>query len=168
MTSSATGLCRLALALLLFLGLVPPALAHEYKVGGIEIVHPWSRATPGGAKVGGGYFTVENEGAADDRLVSITSDIADKIQIHEMAMSADGTSSMHELEAGLPLPAGATVELKPGAMHVMFIGLKHPLKEGEPFMATLNFEKAGPVEVKFVVGPIGATGGEAAHDHDHD
>lgn len=152
-------------ALMLAMAVTGPALAHEYTAGQLEVVHPWSRATPGGARVGGGYFTVQNKGTADDRLVSIASDIADEIQIHEMAMSADGMASMNEMTAGLAVPAGATVELKPGGIHVMFIGLKHPLKEGEPFKATLTFEKAGAVEVEFIIRPIGATTGEDTHKH---
>ncbi|RJF90167.1 copper chaperone PCu(A)C [Oleomonas cavernae] len=158
-------LSRFAAVLALLMGFASLAQAHEYELGPLEILHPWSRATPGAATVGGGYFTIENKGDTPDRLVLVSSDIAEKVQIHEMAMSADGMSSMKELTDGLVVPAKGAVELKPGAIHLMFIGLKHPLKEGEPFLATLSFEKAGTVEVKFVVGPAGAAGGEAEHKH---
>jgi len=158
-------LSRFAAVLALLLGLMGFAQAHEYTLGTLEIIHPWSRATPGAAKVGGGYLEIENKGDTPDRLVSVSSDIADKAQIHEMVMSADGMSSMNELTGGLAVPAKGAVELKPGGLHLMFIGLKHPLKEGDAFMATLTFEKAGAVEVKFVVGPAGAPGGADEHKH---
>ncbi|MFZ2869230.1 copper chaperone PCu(A)C [Zavarzinia sp.] len=136
-----------------------PALAHEFEAGNLEIVHPWSRATPAGAKVAGGFFKVENKGDTPDRLLSVGSDIAEKVQVHEMTMTAEGMASMNEVTGGIEIAPGATLELKPGSYHVMFIGLKHPLVEGEKFKGTLTFEKAGTVEVDFVVGPLGGTSG---------
>ncbi|MFA5123174.1 copper chaperone PCu(A)C [Zavarzinia sp.] len=156
MSISFASLARAAVLAVATLAGASTAQAHEYKVGDIEIVHPWSRATPAGAKVAGGFLKIENDGGAD-RLVSIASTVADKVQIHEMSMAADGTASMQELTNGLDIPAKGAVELKPGSYHIMFIGLKQPLKEGESFLATLHFEKAGDVEVKFVVGPMGQT-----------
>lgn len=156
-------LARFAAVLALLTGFVGFAQAHEYTLGTLEIAHPWSRATPGGAKVGGGYLKIENKGDAPDRLLSVSSDIAGKAQVHEMVMSADGMSSMRELTDGLPIPAGQTVELKPGSYHLMFIGLTQPLVEGKDFAATLTFEKAGTVEVRFNVGPAGAKDGGDDH-----
>lgn len=135
--------------------------AHGYKAGSVEIGHPWSRATPAGAKVAGGFLKLQNEGTEADRLVSVASDIADTVEIHEMAMAADGTASMHRLDKGLEIPAGATVELKPGGYHIMFIGLKKPLVEGEKFEGTLTFEKAGTVKVEFAIEAMGK--GSADH-----
>lgn len=148
-----------AAALLLSAG---AALAHEYTLGALEIEHPWSRATPGGAKVGGGYMVIENDADAPDRLLSIQSDVAETVQIHEMKMSADGMMSMTEVEGGLEIPAKGKVELAPGGYHVMFMGLKQPLKEGESFDASLTFEKAGSIAVKFKVEAMGYKG-EHAH-----
>lgn len=153
---------RAAALALATLSLSVPALAHEFEAGNLEIVHPWSRATPAGAKVAGGFFKVENKGDTPDRLLSAGSDIADKVQIHEMSMTADGMASMNEVTGGIEIAPGATLELKPGSYHVMFIGLKHPLVEGETFKGTLTFEKAGAVEVEFLVGPLGGTSG---HNH---
>ncbi len=140
--------------------IVAPTLteAHGYKAGNVEIGHPWSRATPAGAKVAGGFLKLKNEGTEADRLVSVASDIADTVEIHEMAMAADGTASMHRLDNGLEIPAGATVELKPGSYHIMFIGLKKPLVEGEKFAGTLTFEKAGTVKVEFAIEAMGKGG----------
>jgi copper(I)-binding protein len=107
----------------LSLSLGGTALAHDYKVGALVIDHPWSRATPGGAKVGGGYLTVENKGAASDRLVAATAPaIAGRTEIHEMAVT-DGVMTMRPLADGIAIPAGGKVEFKPGGYHVMFMAL---------------------------------------------
>ncbi|MCF4165791.1 copper chaperone PCu(A)C [Zavarzinia compransoris] len=153
---------RVAVAAVTLLASAGVALAHEYTLGALEIEHPWSRATPGGAKVGGGYLVIENDADAPDRLLSIESDIATTVQIHEMKMSADGMASMTEVEGGLEIPAKGRVELAPGGYHVMFMGLKHPLTEGESFDATLTFEKAGSIDVKFKIEAMGYKG-EHAH-----
>jgi len=145
------------LVLLLLLARVPGVFAHEFKVGDLEIEHPWSRATPPGAKVAGGYFTVVNKGSAPDRLLSISSDISDKAELHEMGVK-DGVMTMRPVSGGLEIPAGGKVALKPGAYHLMFTGLKRQPKQGEKFPATLTFEKAGSVKVEFAVEGMGETG----------
>ncbi|WP_217577910.1 copper chaperone PCu(A)C [Mesorhizobium sp. GbtcB19] len=153
------------LALLLLFACIPAALAHEFKVGDLEIEHPWSRATPPGAKVAGGYFTVVNKGSAPDRLLSITSDISEKAELHAMGVK-DGVMTMRPVEGGLEIPAGGKVALKPGAYHLMFTGLKRQPKQGEKFPATLTFEKAGSVKVEFLVEGMGETGsGDMDMDH---
>ena len=137
------------------------ALAHEFKLGDLEIDHPWSRATPPGAQVAGGYLTIVNHGSGADRLVSVTSDISAKAEVHEMAVK-DGVMTMRPVAGGLEIPAGGKIELKPGGYHLMLMGLKRPAKEGESFPATLTFEKAGSVTVEFQVGAAG--GMEMSHD----
>ena len=136
--------------------------AHEFKVGAIEIVHPWSRATPPGATTGAGYLTIKNDGDTADRLVSATDTVASQTEIHEMAV-VDGVMTMRELPDGLPIPAGGSVELTPGSYHIMFVGLKAPLKEGQPFKGTLTFEKAGTVQVEYAVQALGS--GPAHEEH---
>ena len=127
------------------------ALAHDFTLGNLEIHHPASKATLPGQPVGGGFLTVTNKGAEADRLVSITApDVSDDVQLHEMAMEND-VMKMRHLPDGIEIPAGATVELKPGGLHVMFMKIKHPFKEGESFKATLNFEKAGKIDVDFKI-----------------
>ncbi len=144
---------------------VSSAVAHDYKIGSMAIDHPWTRATPGGAKVGGGYLTIKNMGSEPDRLVAGAADFAGKVEIHEMAMK-DGVMRMRRLPAGLEIPPGATVELKPGGYHVMFMQLKAPLVEGDPVTATLTFEKAGAIDVEFAVEAVGARGSDAGKmDH---
>ncbi|MER9677833.1 copper chaperone PCu(A)C [Mesorhizobium sp. M0184] len=130
-------------------------LAHEFKLGDLEIGHPWSRATPAGAKVAGGYFTITNTGSAADRLLSITSDISAKAELHEMGVS-NGVMTMRPVTGGLEIPAGGKVALAPNGYHLMFMDLKRQPKEGEMFSATLTFEKAGPLQIEFAVQGIGS------------
>ena len=139
------------------------ALANDYTAGPLKLEQPWTRATPGGAKIAGGYLKITNNGTAADRLVSATSVGADHVEIHEMSMT-DGVMKMRPLTDGLAIKPGETVELKPGGFHMMFMGIKQPLKQGDTLKATLKFEKAGTVDVSFGVNAIGATG-EPAHKH---
>ncbi len=137
------------------------------KIGSLSIDAPWARATPTGAKVGGGYLKITNGGKDADRLVGGSLPQAGRFEVHEMAVT-DGVMRMRELTKGLEIRPGETVELKPGGFHLMFMELKEPLKAGSPVKGTLVFEKAGKVEVEFQVAPVGATspGGPAGlHTH---
>ncbi|GGF88006.1 hypothetical protein GCM10007301_54930 [Azorhizobium oxalatiphilum] len=139
------------------------------KVGDIQIDLPWMRATPGGAKVAGGYLKLTNTGSAPDKLVSIATDIAGKAEVHEMSM-ANGVMTMRAVSGGLELAPGKSVELAPGGFHLMMMDLKRPLKEGDKVQATLVFEKAGKVDVTFPVRGIGAgapAAGGAMGEHQH-
>ena len=131
------------------------ASALAQQAGGMQVTGAWARATPKGAQVGGGYFKITNQGSAPDRLLGGSSPVAGKFELHEMSMSG-GVAKMRELTNGIEIKPGETIELKPGGTHVMFVGLKQPLERGKPFTATLQFEKAGKVEVEFRVEPIGA------------
>lgn len=136
------------------------ALAHDYKAGALKIDHPWSRATPGGAKVGGGYLVIENTGSAADKLVAVSAPaIAGRTEMHEMA-TTNGVMTMRPLDGGVEIAPGAKVEFKPGGYHIMFMELKQPLKQDERVKGTLTFEKAGTVEVEFKVEAVGARGAD--------
>ncbi len=134
-----------------------PARAEEVKAGDLVITQAWSRATPGGAKVGGGYLTIENKGSAPDRLIGGSADVADKVQIHEMAVN-NGVMTMRALDKGLVIEPGKTVKLAPGGYHLMLLDLKRPLKQGDKLPVTLEFEKAGKVSLSLDVQGIGAQG----------
>jgi hypothetical protein len=136
---------------------MPMSGSDTYKVGDLVVTSPWTRATPGGAKIGGGYLKITNNGTKADHLLSIVTDGADHVEIHEMSMS-NGVMQMRPLENGLEIKPAETVELKPGGLHMMFMGLKQPLKEGDTLAATLTFEKSGPVKVNFDITAMGATG----------
>ena len=119
------------------------------------ITQAWSRATPNGAKIGGGYLTIENKGAAPDRLIGGSADVAGKVEVHEMAMK-NGVMTMRPLDNGLAIDPGKTVKLAPGGYHLMMFDLKSPLKQGDKVPVTLEFEKAGKVKVSLDVQGIGA------------
>jgi copper(I)-binding protein len=148
---------KLAYAVLLSTLLAVPACAEEVKAGELVITQAWSRATPGGAKVAGGYLTIENKGAAPDRLIGGSVDIAAKVEVHEMAMK-NGVMTMRPLDTGLTIEPGKTVKLAPGGIHLMMLDLKNPLKKGEKLPVTLEFEKAGKVTVSFDIQGVGAPG----------
>lgn len=146
-----------------FLALAAPVLAHSFSVGKIAIGHPWTRETAATQTVGGGFLTIRNNGKASDRLISAASPFAAEVQIHNMSMDG-GVMKMRQLKEGIAIAAGNTVELKPGGLHIMFIGLKKPFKKGSQIPATLKFERAGSVKVSFAVQPVGSTAPmEAGH-----
>jgi len=143
-----------------------PAQAQEVKAGDLVITQAWSRATPGGAKIAGGYLTIENKGSAPDRLISGSGDFAGKVEIHEMAMN-NGVMTMRSLDKGLPIEPGKTVKLAPGGYHLMLMDLKTPLKQGDKVPLTLEFEKAGKVTLSLDVQGVGAQAPAAPSGHDH-
>lgn len=142
------------------------ATAADQKIGDLIVRDAWSRATAPTAPTGAVYFSVANNGKNSDRLVGIETEAAKMSQLHESSMDAAGVMKMEEMKQGLAIPAGETVTLKPGAGHVMLMGLTHPLKQGDTLPLTLTFEKAGKVEIIANVQAMGA-GGPAAHDHMH-
>jgi copper(I)-binding protein len=146
--------------------LAEPAAETIYKVGTLVIEAPWTRATPGGARVGGGYLKITNTGAESDRLLGGSLPIAAAVEVHQMSMT-DGVMKMRKLEGGLEIKPGQTVELKPGGYHLMFIGLRQGLQQGQPVKGTLRFEKAGSVELEYRVEPIGARSGEGGKTEQH-
>ena len=160
-------ICLSRLLAILFSLLAFPAFAHDYKVGALEIAHPWTRATPRGATVAGGYLKITNKGTTADRLIGGTATFAGRFEIHEMRI-ADGVMQMRALPRGLELKPGETVELKPGSFHVMFMDLKGPLEKDQRVKGTLVFEKAGTVEIEYTVEALGgppasAHGGHRGH-----
>src|SRR5215475_14318856 len=133
------------------------ACAEDVKAGDLVISQAWTRATPGGAKTGGGFVTIENKGTAPDKLIGASADGAGKIEVHEMVMN-DGVMKMRPVEGGLVIDPGKTVKLAPGGLHLMMMDLKSPLKQGDKMPVTLQFEKAGKVAVTLDVQAVGAPG----------
>ena len=150
---------RLTLAMLIAAFASGGAFGHDYQLKTLHIDHPFTRATPPGAKVAGAFMTIANKGKDPDRLIKVTSPAANLVQIHEMAIDG-GIMKMRAVQ-GVDLKPGATVELRPGGFHVMLDGLKQPLKRGDQIPLTLTFEKAGSIEVKVDVEAMGA----ASHAH---
>lgn len=164
---------RAALAAAIIATLPLPAFAHDHssgphsahvvQVGDLEISGAFTRATLPGAPVGGGYLVVTNHGDTDDRLVGGAAPFANDVQVHEMAV-VDDVMQMRELQDGIVIPAGESVELKPGGYHLMFMALTTALVEGETVTVSLKFETAGTVDVEFAVE---ATGARGASGHQH-
>jgi copper(I)-binding protein len=140
------------------------SLAHEYNIGSIHVGHPWSRVTPKGANVAGGYLVIENKGTAPDRLIGGSSEIADRFEIHEMSMDG-GVMKMRPLEKGIEIAPGKSVKFEPGGYHLMFLDLKQAPVEGKRFKGTLVFEKAGKVDIEFAVEGMGEKGDGGGHKH---
>ena len=153
----------LAAALSLMAG---AAGAEDYTIGTIRIANPWARATPRGADISGAYITVRNTGKAPDRLVGGSTDVAARFEMHQMLMER-GVMKMRPVERGLEIKPGQTIEFKPGSFHVMLVGLKQPLEKGQHIKATLEFEKAGKIEIEYAVEAIGASGAPAGGHSGH-
>jgi periplasmic copper chaperone A len=137
--------------------LAVPAQAEEVKAGDLVITQAWSRATPGGAKIGGAFLTIENKGSVADRLIGGSGDVSPRVEVHEMATN-NGVMTMRPLDKGLVIEPGKTVKLAPGGYHLMMFDLKEPLKQGDKVPITLEFEKAGKVKLSFDVQGVGAPG----------
>src|SRR3546814_13973811 len=120
--AGAAGACLILLA--------AAAQAHDYTIGTLEIVHPWSRATPPCAKTGAGYMTLINRGSEDDRLISAETEAASEAEVHRSGMT-DGIMRMRPQPNGIALPAGVTVEPAPGGYHLMLMGLTRPLGDDD-------------------------------------
>ena len=134
------------------------AQAKDVQVGNLVIESPWSRATPGGAKVGAGYLAIVNIGTVSDRLTAATSAIAERVEMHSTSMEG-GVMRMRKITGGLELKPQEVTEFKPGGLHLMFIGLKQPIKKGDAFPVRLTFSSAGTVDLTFVAAAIGAKSG---------
>lgn len=148
---------RLPLAAAMIFLSAQSVFAHEFKLGELEIKHPWSKATLPGQKVAAGYFVIANHGSTPDRLLSVTAELSGKAEIHEMSVKND-VMTMRPVEGGLEIPANGEVKLEPGAFHVMFMDLKSAPQAGVKFPGTLTFEKAGTVAVEYAVEPASADG----------
>jgi periplasmic copper chaperone A len=142
------------------------ASAHEFKLGSLEIEHPYARATPPNAPVSGGYMTIRNTGTEADRLISGEASFAERVEVHEMTMDGE-VMKMRQLVDGLEIPAGGEVVLQPGGYHIMFIGIDSQFKEGEVRKAKLTFEKAGTIELDFNVENVGAMKMDGTGKMDH-
>ena len=135
-------------ALTLLLGLLPAAaMAGETKAGDLVVVDPWARATIGSQKVGAAYVTIRNRGAAADRLVGVRTGVAENAALHTSTVTAEGVAEMRPVDS-VEIPPGGEAKLAPRGTHIMLMGLKSPLVAGRSFPLTLEFERAGAVEVE--------------------
>ena len=131
------------------------ALPAEYTLGLLAIRSPWTRATPKGATIGGGYVEIKNNGPETDRLISGAVAVAKRFQIHSTTTEG-GVTKMREVTAGIEIKPGETIRFEPGASHFMFLNLMQPLHEGETVRGTLTFEHAGTIDIEYTVVGMGA------------
>jgi copper(I)-binding protein len=138
------------------IAVAPAAFAQTGKTSTVAVEQAWARATPASARTGAVYMTLTNKANTADRLTGASSDVAAKVQIHEMAV-VNGVMQMRQLVNGLTIPAGGSVTLKPGRYHVMLIELKKPLTAGETIPLTLTFAKARNISLTVPVKAMGAS-----------
>jgi periplasmic copper chaperone A len=139
----------------------PAQAPGSFQAGDIVVETPWSRATPAGAKVAGGYMRITNTGTQPDRLIGGSATVADRFELHRSTVS-DGVARMELVVGGLQIGSKETVELKPGTLHAMLVNLRQGLKPGDVVEGTLVFEKAGTIAIEYRVGGIGAQAAPAA------
>jgi len=171
---------KFATTLALTLAAHAPAAAHgdhtDIKAGDLTIEAPWVRASAPGQTNGAGYMTLHHHGKQDDRLLSVQSDAAERVELHTV-VTENGMARMRQVD-GVTLAAGQETALAPGGYHIMFLKLKAPFQAGEMVAATLQFERAGAVPIRFTVQPTTYhpngqtrqrdTGHHLNHDHgDH-
>lgn len=145
--------------------LATPASAHEFKAGELEIAHPWARPTVSVQKNGVTYLLIRNHGAAADRLLGARSAEAERVELHDSTITADGVARMRAQD-GVAVPSGGAAELAPGSLHLMLVDLRGRLIEGTTFPMTLVFERAGEVPIEVMVesnGSPAAARDETAH-----
>lgn len=133
---------------------------------GVMATDAYAFATAASARAGGAYISLMNHGAAADRLVAARSDVARRVEVHEHRNDA-GVMRMREVEAGIPLPAGGMIEMKPGGYHVMLMGLNAPLTAGDAFPVTLVFESGAEMVVDVDIRRRGASGHGSGHGQGH-
>ncbi|WP_174802115.1 DUF1775 domain-containing protein [Martelella limonii] len=143
---------------------------HEHAMaepaGDLEITGAFARATLPGAPVGGGFLTIANHGDEDDRLIVVKTDVAGEAQLHNMRIEGE-VMKMYQMADGITIPAGETVTLAPGGLHIMLMKLNGPLVEGDSFDLELTFEKAGTLTVPVKIEGIAAKGTDHAGHAGH-
>jgi len=132
---------------------------------GIGVADAWMRPTIGQGKTTAAYMTITNMGDEDDVLVAVRSAKAKAVELHQTSMTATGVMQMREVEGGLPVAAGGTIELAPGGTHLMIMGLDEALAAGGELALTLEFAKAGPVAIVVPVSASAPEGADAPHAH---
>jgi hypothetical protein len=150
------------LALVATIALATPLFAHETIIGDLQIIHPHIPQPAASAKAAGGFMAIVNNGTEPERLLGVESDIAMKVEVHESKVDENGVGTMEHIDF-IEIPPGQTVSLEHGGYHVMFMGLKAALTEGEIHKGVLVFEKAGRVDIEFQIDP--PAGQAAATDH---
>jgi len=148
----------------LALGALIPAQAADFIAGALNLNDLWVRGSVPGQTNGAGYLQIINPSAAADRLLSVQSDAATRVELHTV-VTEDGVAKMRQVQS-IDIPALGAAKLAPGGFHLMFLQLTGPFKQGDTVPAVLTFEKAGAVRVSFTVKPSTYNpSNSAGHDH---
>jgi len=143
-----------SVALLLVLCHAGLAWPHSHEKGDIQVRHPWSRATPPGAKVAVGYMEIRNTGTQPDRLIAASTPVAKRVEMH--ITQRDGEVMRMRQVKDFEIPARERVTLRPGGSHLMLVDIVQPLKKGERFTLRLRFERAGEMDIELEVQELGS------------
>ncbi|HWX31075.1 MAG TPA: copper chaperone PCu(A)C [Steroidobacteraceae bacterium] len=146
---------RTSIAAAILVLMTSVSLPTEYTLGSLEIRTPWTRETPKGATIGGGYVEIKNNGAVADRLLGGSVSFAKLFEIHQTTMD-NGVAKMRQVTTGVEIGPGQTLKFEPGSSHLMFVNLTGPLHAGEKVHGTLQFEHAGTIEIDYAVLGMGA------------
>lgn len=150
--------------------LVLAGFCQAAAAAGIDVEQPWARATVEGMNMGGAFMNIKNTTRKDDFLVGGSSPVSERVEVHTH-VNDNGVMRMREVEGGIPLKAGQTTELKPGSYHIMFMGLKQQLKQGDKVPVTLQFKHAKPqtitVNVNTAPKNSGHNHGQSGAKHAH-
>ena len=130
----------------------PTAWAHGYGKSDLQVRHPWTRATPPGAKVAAAYLEIRNSGRQPDRVIGAATPAAERVELHVMT-TVGGVMKMREMP-DFEVPARQRLVLQPGGSHLMIVGLKQPLAKGDRIPLTLRFERAGELAIELEVQPV--------------
>lgn len=149
----------------LFAGLGALVLATQAWAGDIEVHDPYARSSTMNAVSGAAFMMIHNNGAEGDRLISVASPVAEKVELHTHEEDANGVMKMLHVEEGFELPAGGMISMKRGGHHVMFMGLNEPFEQGKSIPLTLVFEKSGEMQIDVPVDLERKDDGAMSHDH---
>jgi hypothetical protein len=158
---------RTFIALAIVLAGCAPSWAHEFTVGELMVEHPWARPSLGASPNGAAYLIVKNNGKEADRLLSVSGDVAGRVELHATLMDGD-VMRMRPVKDGVEIPPGQSVEIVPGGLHIMLMGLAAPLKEGDSFPLSLQFERAGSVDVSVHVETKPEKSAPPMREHHHE
>jgi len=154
------------IVLTLTAGYPSPGQAQDKSTGSIAISTPRSRETPPAARVGVGYLTITNNGTETDRLIGVSTPVADRVELHRTTVEG-AITRMLPIPLPLEIAPGQSIVLEPGGMHLMLVPLNVPIRPEVSVPVELQFERAGSRAVQMTVEPLRGSRGTADHGMRH-
>ncbi len=133
----------------------------------VMVEDAYARASTPTSKAGAAFMTISNMSDTDDRLIEVSSEAAQRVELHTHIEAADGVMRMVEVEDGFEVPAGGSAMLARGGNHIMMMGLTQPFVHGQSIEVTLTFEQAGDMTVTIPIDlkRTAEHGDHSGHDH---